>query len=353
MMQVENEIGMIPEARDYCDAANQAFSENVPGELIKYLKDHKNTLMPEVHELWKKNGFKGTGSWQEVFGKSLQTDEIFMAWYFAKYTNYITEAGKKDYPLPMYVNAALIRPNYQPGQYPSAGPLPHIFDIWRAAAPSIDFFSPDIYFPNFAEWCQKYIQSGNPLFIPEASFGKDAPANVVYAIGECKALGFCPFSIESMRDPEKAKLPKVYDIIDQLSPLILESQANDKIRGVQLDEENQIKSIEFGKYKFNFAHDYTFKWAWREEGPWPRVGCMVIKIRPDEFFVAGSGVIVTFESVNSEMTAGIGEIDEGKFIDGKWMPGRRLSGDQSHQGRHLRIPNTDVGIQRIKLYEYK
>ena len=309
--------------------------------------------MPEVLELWKENGFKETGSWQEVFGKSLQTDEIFMAWHFAKYTNYITEAGKTEYPLPMYVNAALIRPDYQPGQYPSAGPLPHLFDIWRAAVPSIDFFSPDIYFPNFAEWCQKYIQSGNPLFIPEAALNKDAPANAVYAFGECKAMGFCPFSIESLRDPENAKITKIYDIIDQMSPLILASQSKNEIRGVLLDEENQTTGIEFGNYKFNFAHDYTFKWAWREEGPWPRVGCMIIKIGPDEFYVAGSGVIVTFESLNPGKTAGIGSIDEGKFIKGKWTPGRRLNGDQSHQGRHLRIPNTDMGIQKVKLYQYQ
>jgi hypothetical protein len=30
-----------------------------------------------------------------------------------------------------------------------------------------------------------------------------------------------------------------------------------------------------------------------------------------------------------------------------------MNGDQDHQGRHLRIPVGEYGIQRIRLYEYK
>jgi hypothetical protein len=30
----------------------------------------------------------------------------------------------------------------------------------------------------------------------------------------------------------------------------------------------------------------------------------------------------------------------------------RMNGDQSHQGRHLRIPEGDFSIQKIKLYTY-
>ncbi len=38
--------------------------------------------------------------------------------------------------------------------------------------------------------------------------------------------------------------------------------------------------------------------------------------------------------------------------NGVWRPGRRLNGDQTHQGRHLRIPAGDYGIQRLELYTY-
>ena len=116
-----------------------------------------------------------------MFGPGLAGEEIFMAWHFARYTEQVAAAGKPEYPLPMFVNAALIRPAFQPGQYPSAGPLPHLMDVWRAAAPSIDFLAPDIYFPNFAEWCARYAQGGNPLFVPEALRSPDAAVNALYA----------------------------------------------------------------------------------------------------------------------------------------------------------------------------
>ena len=128
MIQVENEIGMIPEARDYCAEAEKAFAGDVPQELMTSLQKNKESLSREVSHAWESAGMKTTGPWEEVFGKGLQTDEIFMAWHFARYTNSVAAAGKKEYALPMYVNAALIRPNYKPGQYPSAGPLPHLME---------------------------------------------------------------------------------------------------------------------------------------------------------------------------------------------------------------------------------
>ncbi|RPH30597.1 hypothetical protein EHM92_09360, partial [bacterium] len=124
MIQVENEIGMIPTARDYCAEAEKSFAQPVPAELMAYLQKNKNSLTNELRQAWESAGMKASGTWEEVFGKGLSTDEIFMAWHFARYTNDVTQAGKKEYPLPMFVNAALIRPNYKPGQYPSAGPLP-------------------------------------------------------------------------------------------------------------------------------------------------------------------------------------------------------------------------------------
>ena len=200
---------------------------------------------------------------------------------------------------------------------------------------------------------KKYDRLGNPLFIPEVGLDANTPANALYSFGEHSSMGFSPFSIEYLNDPENAKLVKVYDLLHQLTPIILESQRRGLIRGVLLDEENQNTSIEIGDFKLNVMHDYTFKWARRGEGPWPRVGGMIISIAPDEFYIAGSGIIVTFEPISKvDSVAGIVRIDEGKFVDGRWIPGRRLNGDQSHQGRHLRIPNDDVGIQRIKLYRY-
>lgn len=143
----------------------------MPDELEKYLTAIKENLQKQIYKLWKESGFKTKGNWEEIFGKSLETDEIFKAWYFAKYTNYVAKAGKKAYPLQMYVNAALINPGFKPGQYPGAGSLPHLIDIWKTSAPQIDFLSLDIYFRNLSEWCGKILRkykhrSYNHWFFP-------------------------------------------------------------------------------------------------------------------------------------------------------------------------------------------
>jgi beta-galactosidase GanA len=151
MVQVENEIGMIPSARDHAPDATTLFAGAVPAELMAYLQQHAGTLAPELDAAWRTAGARRAGTWTEVFGEGTATDEIFMAWHFARFTQHVTAAGKAEYALPMFVNAALIRPGYQPGQYPSAGPLPHLIDVWRAGAPAIDFIAPDIYFPTFVE----------------------------------------------------------------------------------------------------------------------------------------------------------------------------------------------------------
>jgi hypothetical protein len=356
MVQVENEVAMLEDARDYSDAANTAFTGPVQKELIDYLTKHKDSLTPEFYAVWKKHGYKTEGSWEKVFGKGLGTDEIFMAWYYAKYVEYATAAGKAEYPLPMYVNAALNHTGKKPGQYPSAGPLPHLMDIWRAGAPAIDFLSPDIYFPDFTHWCKMYHRSGNPLFIPEADRNAGCAQNVFYAIGAHDAFGFSPFSIESIENPENAPIGKSYDILRQLTPLILAQQGRGTMAGVLLDKENQIQEITLNNYKLTASHDYTWKYSGGDKtaAVWPKAAGIVIATGPDEFVIAGTGVIVTFAPAGqTKAQAGIVSIDEGIYSDGKWIPGRRLNGDESHQGRQLRIPLGQFGIQRIQLYCYQ
>jgi beta-galactosidase GanA len=46
-VQVENEIGMLPDARTYDEAANVAFNKAVPEQLFNYLKKNRNSLLPE------------------------------------------------------------------------------------------------------------------------------------------------------------------------------------------------------------------------------------------------------------------------------------------------------------------
>jgi beta-galactosidase GanA len=355
MIQVENEIGMLPSARDYHPEATRAFNQEVPVRLIQYLQQHKNALAPSVLNAWKIEGFKTKGTWEQVFGKGLATDEIFIAWYFADFANKVAEEGKKIYALPMFVNAALNRPNVKPGDYPSGGPLPHIIDIWKAAAPSIDFLSPDFYNPDFKYWNDLYTRDDNPLFIPEIRFEPSDAAKVFYAVGHYRAIGFSPFSIESTSTPEEEPITKSYEVLSQLTPLIAAQHGKNTMDGFWLDKNFSADTITFSEYTFTIKHDYTLGWSPKaKEDQWPQTGGLVIQTAPDEFVVAGTGFVITFSSATMDKgKVGILTIEEGAYKEGEWVHGRTMNGDQSHQGRHLRFPVGEFGIQKLTLYRYK
>ena len=357
MIQPENEIGMLPTARDYSPLANKKFQENVPKEFIQYLKQHKENLVPEFKEIWAQNSYKETGTWQDIFGEGPHTDEIFMAWCYAKFTNTVVEAGKAIYPLPMYINAALNRPGKLPGTgYPSAGPLPHLMDVWKAGGPSIDFLSPDFYFPDIKHWSDLYTREGNPLFIPEHRFDNTVAAKAAFVFGHYEAMGFSPFSIESTAKPEDEPLGKLYHLIDQLTPMITANQGQNKIDGVLLDKQNQESILQFGNYEFTIKHSYTLGYEENSKNEnWQITGALIVQTDENEFYLAGSGVVITFKNLkNPDLNVGILKAEQGKFENNAWKVIRHLNGDQTHQGRHIRILLSDgFFIQRFVLYNYK
>lgn len=355
MVQPENEVGMLPSARDYHPLANELFVKNVPSELMGYLQKNKEHLVPELLSVWRNNGFKTKGNWNEVFGQGYPADEIFMAWYFAKYVGRLAEAGKAVYPLPMFVNAALIRAGKIPGEYPSAGPLPHIMDIWKAGAPAIDFLSPDFYTPDFEHWCDLYVRQNNTLFVPEHRFDATVGAKALFAIGHYQAIGFSPFSIESTLNPEKEELGKAYELVEQLSPLLAAYRGKQAIDGVLLEKDKVQSTVVLGDYEFSFKNSYSLGWeAGASKAEWDSGGALIIQTNKNEFFIAGSGIVVTFKNWKKrDKTVGILKDEEGVFENGNWKVIRHLNGDQTHQGRHIRISHGDYSIQRVELYEYE
>lgn len=364
LVQVENEIGMIPEARDRSPVAEKAFVSPVPAELTDYLAKHADSLAVEVRDAWQGAGAKRAGTWSEVFGPTVATDEIFMAWHFARYVEAVTQAGKAEYALPMFVNAALIRPGHLPGQYPSAGPLPHLMEVWRAGAPSIDFLAPDIYFQNYAEWARRYTRNGNPLLVPEAQRSSEASVNALFTVGGLDAMGFSPFGIESISEPAAGQLAASYDLIAQLAPLILQNQGLGKMAGLLPAgaEQRQPQQVWLGGYVTHVSFergvgpalaDGVVNAPGAERAPAMPAGGLMIATGPDEFLLAGTGITAVFSQRTGEaLQVGLLSVEEGRFEQGQWKHVRWLNGDETNQGRHVRIPPGQFGIQRVKLYKY-
>ena len=395
IIQVENEVGVLEDTRDRSPMANEAFNGPVPKELMDYLQQPKDTLAPEFRKVWEDAGAKTSGTWEEVFGagkpKGFQipvrtlsppmteaehetewrnlhwpVDEIFMAWNYSRYVNYVTAAGKKEYNIPMYVNAWLQQRDHAwPGTYPSGGPLPQVLDVWRAGGNALDMHSPDLYVPEFDELCARYTRNGNPFFIPESAGDDRGAANTFTAFGSYNGMGYSPFGIENPNiiAPDSA-IAKVYEFLSRISPMILEHQASGTIAGVTLDKTHLTREVKLGGYTITFG--FARPWGVAQNPDY--AGAIVMQTGEGEYVVAGKSVTVSFSVDRSpvasssvgpsadpkgQMTTGLASVQELVFSGGKWAPGRLLNGDEIMSGKGLRLSGDNYVVQKVKLYQYR
>lgn len=365
MIQIENEIGMLESARDHSDLANKEYSKGVPKDLSKILN------------------VKAGLPWNEVTEDKDYSDEMFMAWNYARFVEHLAKSAREKLPsVLLYVNAAMDSRNRKPGQYPSAGPIARLSKIWKAGAPTLDYISPDLYDPPFKPWFDQYSNiEGSWLFIPEIRRSTDNGAQALYAIGECMAVGFSPFSIENSSPQETNRLKKAYNIIEKAWPYI----ENSHKYGVLFESENAKDPVKLdfflGAPLTIISHYFTLPWDSRatDGSRWPDAGGIIILRGIDEFLIIGTGIVVKWEMPDensdekklgedgfqlSGNTAkenewkgkeriGILSCDEVDINpDGSLKVIRRLNGDETHQGRHVRIGVDDYKILHVKLYRY-
>ena len=370
MMQIENEIGMLESARDHSPLAEKTYKQLVPQTLLKALS------------------IKQQGSWAEVLGTDCYADEKFMAWHYACYVEHLAQTARRIHNMPLYVNAAMNSRGRKPGEYPSAGPLAHLADIWKAGAPSIDILAPDIYDTGFKSWASQYAmplrpQDGgkvkNRLFIPESRCCENSGVRALYAFGEHQALGFSPFAIDQASPKEIESVTQAYKLMSQVFNVKPQNTW-----GLLFDQDDKERVIDDEGVVMTCRHYFTLPWDPRatDGSIWPEGGAMLIQLGKYDYLLAGSGVVIDFKTrteKNQEQKKQLGEdgfaeagtasqssvskfsgsrlgilsVDE-VTIDhqGQMQFLRRHNGDQSHQGRHARICVGEWKILHIQLYEY-
>lgn len=383
MVQIENEIGMLEDARDYSAAAQGEYDKGVPSQLIAFLEKNKKSLHPQLLERWRENGMKRAGSWREVFGDDIYSDEYFMAWNYAAYVERLAREARDILGRPLYINAAMNSRGRKPGEYPSAGPLAHLKDIWHAAAPTVDILSPDLYDKGFTDWVAQYHTSDNPLFIPEIRRFDGNAAQAYYIIGEHDAIGISPFSIENGSDSPQSTPVRGYAALRDLMPLLVKYQGKGVMNGFYFDNDSTERILRHDGLKITANHYFTLPWEPRatDGSEWMPVGGVIIRLAPDEYIIAGTGIVVKFENETESsvkrnlgedgflnagsdrnaapswgggMRAGLASVDEVAVNpDGTLRFVRRYNGDETHQGRHVRIGVDDFQVLHVKLYQYK
>ena len=86
------------------------------------------------------------------------------------------------------------------------------------------------------------------------------------------------------------------------------------------------------------------RWRRRRAGSRAALAAAIfIAAGPDEYYAAGTGVSVTFSpNTPGPRMAGLGTVEEGIFVNGRWVPGRQLAGDETGEGQNLSCESSGI-----------
>lgn len=331
MIQVENETGIWDSPRDYCKLANELYEKEIPDDIAKL--------------------YEVTGTWEEAFGND--APENFMSYHFAHAVEKIASAGKKEYPLPTFMNCVDFGFPARAGQMPSGAPIPRVQKIYRQFAPSIDMYGPDIYAPNYKGISAAYAATDNVLVIPEMAQDKNAASKALFTIASYNTICFSPFGIEGLMiplsetdllsqtnsdlvrpEPEAGiLLSQAYGILNYLWNDIKNAQDENRIyafleQGNPMDEfvlEDYILRVSYGD---GGIRGHMGQSGHRSETN-PIGGGFVIRSEKDKFMICGISCNLEIQpKYASGEEIFILNKREYKWVDGQMVPGRIMNGDE-------------------------
>ncbi|MGN6601133.1 MAG: GH35 family beta-galactosidase [Ginsengibacter sp.] len=333
MVQVENEAGTWGSVRDYSPRAQRLFEGQVPDELLKP-GILKQLNVPVV----------SSGTWKEVFGD--RADEYFHAWNIASFIGKVAAAGKKEYEIPMYTNAALRDPLTNPPatNYESGGPTDNVISIWKTAAPALDLVAPDIYL-NGNERVLKvldlYNRKDNTLFVPEAGLNK-VNAKYLYEVLSRGGIGFAPFGIDNNGDTSgnetlKRRLSpysKEFAVCSTMLPQLAKWASERKIKSAVEGEDQKDQIVDLGDWKCNVIFGGNGRGNAKPVYKEPVGKALFIELGNDSFLISGTRCHLRFQTAGKQENEDWQylKVEEGTFKNGNFVPSRILNGDETDFG---------------------
>ncbi|KAJ6437397.1 glycosyl hydrolases family [Purpureocillium lavendulum] len=339
----------------------KAFSSPVPSDLLMSLASNAKNLHEDLKTNFPNTDFtslRSSSSWEVTFGTGVNTD-LFMAYHYAKYLNFVAATGKKECHLPMFTNVWL---NYtggdkeesfplvvagggdEPGDFPSGAPTSSVLDIWHMFAPDLDMMSPDIYLNDYEIVCKKFRHRNQALFIPEQRRVERGARSVWVAYGSYAALGASPFGIDTL-DPEGNPFRKIFGLLKSVAAIVLDAHRRPgSCVGFFFDDvsdrtgANKTIVRRFGKYELTIERCFFFG------KPGPGEG-IVIELSEGRFLLVGCGFQVRARALDPDATfTGILKFEE-KAVDdetsGELRAVRVLIGNETRSGLFAMMPNED------------
>lgn len=323
LVQVENEPGTVGAVRDHGAAANAAFAQPVPAAITARLG-------------------KPAGTWQQVFGPD--ADEAFNAYGTAHYIEQVAAAGKRAYAMPMYVNTWLrYKGKKFPGvDYPSGGATVNVFDLWRAATPSIDFIGTDIYTSDYNEYTKvigQYARPDNPAWVSETGFEPATAPYLFHVLGQ-GGLGFSVFGMDGLESPEKQAATAAHAAnFGQVAPfqrILAKAAFEGRLQAVAEQPGQPTRTLHFGEWDVQVSYGAPY---WGDADPILPGNLdhggrlLVVQMAPDQFLLTGFSARAEFVRVAADARHGqLLRVEQGRYVDGQWQFERLLNGDQTDYG---------------------
>lgn len=378
MVQVENEQGLLGDSRDGSAAANAEFDSPVPTDLVDFLSnDYDNLhdhLKAHLSHFTSLPTTKRNGNWNQLFGTSPHTDELFMAYHYANYVNRVAAAGKRIHPLPLFTNAwqnsavpagqePVAGGGSMPGEYPSGGCVSTVLDIWQRFAPALDFLSPDIYMNDYEFTFRNYRHRNQVLFIPEQRRDAFGAIRMWSAIGTFGAIGVSPFGIDTL-DAKTCAYTKHYALLSQVRTYVLEAQRREggsvgfwfdelDVEGARGDE---VVKREMAGFELSVRRCFVFgkpKEGWGMIIHLPSTtpsssfspSSADTKVQKSTYLLIGSGYQVSFRHPSpAAHFTGLLSLTEQQITNsetGEMKPLRRLNGDETRSGAAAMMPSEE------------
>jgi hypothetical protein len=346
-IQVENESGNIGSIRDNSPEANKLIAGQVPDDLLKAAD-------------------KGAGTWHQVFGS--EADELFQAYYQARYIGEIVAAGKREFNIPMYVNVWIDYPAAQLPQrqldqpgigYPSGGPVQKLVGLWRKLAPSIDMIGPDIYSDDsgfYHEVVDAYHRNDNPLWIPETGRSDSFARYFFYALGQ-GAICFSPFGVDQTGwnitgDESWTAHARNFALLSPMDREIAQLQFDGHLKAAMEEHGQPSRESDLGSWQATISYGFPQQDGRRPPGTKDaHGGALIAQLGPDEFLVTGIDASVVFHLpgklpwIRSQFLSA----EEGGYENGVWKTSRLLNGDETDRGLTF---HTSPVVVKVKMQRF-
>jgi hypothetical protein len=150
--------------------------------------------------------------------------------------------------------------------------------------------------------------------------------------------------------------------------MIQAHQGTDSITAVRLNQGDPPKEVKLGNYTLTLT--YTGRSAHIAPQPKGQVAAspqssamattseppleaaaILISTGPDEYYFAGGGMRIDFTpNTSGPQNVGLGDVQQGNFVNGEWVATRQIAGDDDAQGEILMLrPYT---VLRVTLYRF-